>query len=137
MERGLSAAAQRAQAPEDQAGQADMPIGYMPNLGKITLIQLDGVLTTDPSINKNAKKIDKISYEEMLEMSSLGAKVMQPNAVQAAMVDNILVNVKSTFSEEPGTKIVPENASTAFNNVFCSTFRSLASAMAKPILFFL
>ena len=70
---------------------------------------VDGVLTTDPSINKNAKKIDKISYEEMLEMSSLGAKVMQPNAVQAAMVDNIVVNVKSTFSEESGTKIVPEN----------------------------
>jgi len=69
---------------------------------------VDGVLTTDPSINKNAKKIDKISYEEMLEMASLGAKVMQPNAVQASMIDNIPIHVRSTFSEEAGTKIIPE-----------------------------
>ena len=68
-----------------------------------------GVLTTDPSINKNAKKIDKISYEEMLEMSSLGARVMQPNAVQASMIDNIPIHVKSTFSEKVGTKIIPES----------------------------
>ena len=70
---------------------------------------VDGVLTTDPSINKKAKKIDKISYEEMLEMSSLGAKVMQPNAVQASMINNISVHVRSTFSEKTGTKIVSEN----------------------------
>jgi len=70
---------------------------------------VDGVLTTDPSINEKAKKIDKISYEEMLEMSSLGAKVMQPNAVQSSMVNNIPVHVRSTFSEKPGTKIVSED----------------------------
>jgi len=70
---------------------------------------VEGVLTTDPLVNKNAKKIDKISYEEMLEMASLGAKVMQPNAVQAAMVDDISIHVKSTFSEKTGTKIVSEN----------------------------
>tara|TARA_Y100000590_G_scaffold346026_1_gene396071 strand:- start:1934 stop:3148 length:1215 start_codon:yes stop_codon:yes gene_type:complete len=70
---------------------------------------VDGVLTTDPSINEKAKKIDKISYEEMLEMSSLGAKVMQPNAVQASMVNNIPVHVRSTFSEKSGTKIVSDN----------------------------
>nr|AAR37687.1 aspartate kinase, monofunctional class [uncultured marine bacterium 440] len=70
---------------------------------------VDGVLTTDPSINKKAKKIDKISYEEMLEMSSLGAKVMQPNAVQASMIDNIPIHVRSTFSEKTGTKIIPES----------------------------
>ena len=70
---------------------------------------VDGVLTTDPSINKNAKKIDKISYEEMLEMASLGAKVMQPNAVQASMTDDIPIHVRSTFSEKSGTKIVSEN----------------------------
>ena len=67
-----------------------------------------GVLTTDPFINKKAKKIDKISYEEMLEMASLGAKVMQPNAVQASMVDDIPVHVRSTFSNNPGTKIISE-----------------------------
>ena len=70
---------------------------------------VEGVLTTDPSINKKAKKIDKISYEEMLEMASLGAKVMQPNAVQAAMMEDIIIDVKSTFSENSGTKIIPES----------------------------
>jgi len=70
---------------------------------------VEGVLTTDPSINEKAKKIDKISYEEMLEMASLGAKVMQPNAVQASMIDNIPIHVRSTFSEKSGTKIIPES----------------------------
>ena len=70
---------------------------------------VEGVLTTDPSINEKAKKIDKISYEEMLEMSSLGAKVMQPNAVQASMVNNIPIHVRSTFSEKSGTQIVSED----------------------------
>jgi len=70
---------------------------------------VEGVLTTDPSIHKKAKKIDKISYEEMLEMASLGAKVMQPNAVQASMTDNIPIHVRSTFSEKSGTKIIPES----------------------------
>jgi len=70
---------------------------------------VEGVLTTDPSINEKAKKIEKIAYEEMLEMASLGAKVMQPNAVQAAMIDDIIIDVKSTFSENSGTKIIPDS----------------------------
>ena len=70
---------------------------------------VEGVLTTDPSINKKAKIIDKISYEEMLEMASLGAKVMQPNAVQSSMINNIPIHVKSTFSEKSGTKIISDN----------------------------
>ena len=70
---------------------------------------VEGVLTTDPSINKKAKKIDKISYEEMLEMASLGAKVMQPSAVQASMIDDILIHVRSTFTKKSGTKIISEN----------------------------
>ena len=70
---------------------------------------VEGVMTTDPSINENAKTIDKISYEEMLEMASLGAKVMQPNAVQASMIENIPIHVRSTFSENNGTKIISEN----------------------------
>ncbi len=70
---------------------------------------VEGVLTTDPTMNKNAKKIDKISYEEMLEMASLGAKVMQPTSVQAAMVYNIPIHVRSTFSEKSGTTITSEN----------------------------
>jgi len=70
---------------------------------------VEGVLTTDPSIHNKAKKIDKISYEEMLEMAYLGAKIMQPNAVQASMVNDIPVQVRSTFSEKSGTKIVSES----------------------------
>jgi aspartate kinase len=70
---------------------------------------VEGVLTTDPSINEKAKKIDKISYEEMLEMASLGAKVMQPNAVQASMIDNIPIHVRSTFLSNSGTKIISES----------------------------
>jgi aspartate kinase len=52
-----------------------------------------------------AKKIDQISYDEMLELSSLGAKVMQPSAVQTAMMYNIPLEVKSTFTDRNGTKI--------------------------------
>ena len=70
---------------------------------------VEGVLTTDPSINNAAKTIDKISYEEMLEMASLGAKVMQPSAVQASMINDIPIHVKSTFSENSGTKIISES----------------------------
>ena len=52
-----------------------------------------------------AKKIEKISYDEMLELSSLGAKVMQSSAVQTAMMYNIPLEVKSTFTNRKGTKI--------------------------------
>jgi aspartate kinase len=70
---------------------------------------VEGVLTTDPNMYEKAKRIDKISYEEMLEMASLGAKVMQSSAVQASMLDDISIQVRSTFSENEGTKIVSEN----------------------------
>ena len=66
---------------------------------------VDGVYSTDPNKIPVAKKIDKISYDEMLELSSLGAKVMQSSAVQAAMMYDIPINVKSTFSNRKGTKI--------------------------------
>ena len=70
---------------------------------------VEGVLTTDPAIHEKAKKIDKISYEEILEMSSLGSKVLQSSAVQTAMIDNIPVHVRSTFSEKSGTKIIADS----------------------------
>ena len=66
---------------------------------------VDGVYSTDPNKIPVAKKIDKISYDEMLELSSLGAKVMQPSAVQTAMMYNIPLEVRSTFTERKGTKI--------------------------------
>ena len=66
---------------------------------------VEGVFSTDPKNFPKAKKISKISYEEMLEMSSLGAKVMQSSAVQTAMIYNIPLHVRSTFSNKDGTKI--------------------------------
>ena len=69
---------------------------------------VDGVYTADPNINTKAKKIDKISYDEMLEMSSLGAKVMQPNSIQTAMIYDIPIHVRSTFSNNEGTQIVSD-----------------------------
>ena len=70
---------------------------------------VEGIFTTDPSMYKKAKKIDKISYEEMLEMASLGAKVMQPGSVQASMMYDIPVQVRSAFSQKKGTTITSEN----------------------------
>ena len=64
-----------------------------------------GVYTTDPNLIKDAKKINKISYEEMLEMASLGAKVMQPASIQEARLNRIEIDVRSTFSKIPGTTI--------------------------------
>ena len=66
---------------------------------------VDGVFSTDPNKIPVAKKIDKISYDEMLELSSLGAKVMQSSAVQTAMMYDIPLEVRSTFTERKGTKI--------------------------------
>ena len=66
---------------------------------------VDGVYSSDPNKIPLAKKIDKISYEEMLELSSLGAKVMQSSAVQSAMMNDIPIQVKSTFTDRKGTEI--------------------------------
>ena len=66
---------------------------------------VDGVYSTDPNKLPLAKKIEKISYEEMLELSSLGAKVMQPSAVQTAMMYDIPLQVRSTFTDRKGTEI--------------------------------
>jgi len=66
---------------------------------------VDGVYSTDPNKIPLAKKIEKISYDEMLELSTLGAKVMQSSAVQTAMIYDIPLEVKSTFTNRKGTKI--------------------------------
>ncbi len=71
----------------------------------IIYTDVEGVYTTDPNKLKKAKKIKFISYEEMLEMSSLGAKVMQPASIQDARLNKIDIEVKSTFIKRPGTLI--------------------------------
>jgi len=71
---------------------------------------VDGVYTTDPRICNSAKKINRISYEEMLEMAILGAKVLQTRSVEFAKKYNVPVHVRSSFSEEEGTMVVNESS---------------------------
>ena len=70
---------------------------------------VDGVYTTDPRITPKARKIDKITYEEMLEMASVGAKVLQTRSVELAMKQKVRVQVLSSYSDEPGTLVVDED----------------------------
>ncbi|MFV0481979.1 MAG: aspartate kinase [Campylobacteraceae bacterium] len=69
---------------------------------------VDGIYTTDPRIEPKAKKLDKISYEEMLELASLGAKVLQNRSVEMAKKLNVNLVSKSSFSNNPGTLITKE-----------------------------
>jgi len=71
---------------------------------------VDGVYTADPNIVPAARRLDRVSYEEMLELASLGAKVLQTRSVECAMTYHVPVVVKSTFVEGPGTWIAEENA---------------------------
>ena len=71
----------------------------------IIFTDVEGVYTTDPNNYKKAKKIKIISYEEMLEMASLGAKVMQPISIQDARLNRVNINVKSSFKNTNGTLI--------------------------------
>lgn len=70
---------------------------------------VDGVYTTDPRIVPTARKLNKITYEEMLEMASLGAKVLQTRSVELAMKYNVRTQVVSSFTDEPGTLVVNED----------------------------
>ncbi|MBZ0166526.1 MAG: aspartate kinase [Candidatus Omnitrophica bacterium] len=69
-----------------------------------------GIFTTDPRVVKNARKIKTITFEEMLEMASLGAQVMQARSIEVAKRFNVPIHVRSSFSKEEGTMIVKANA---------------------------
>ncbi|MDC0498657.1 aspartate kinase [Alphaproteobacteria bacterium] len=69
---------------------------------------VDGVYTTDPNIDQNAKKISKMSYEEMLEMASTGSKVLHTRSVELAMKNNLTLQVLSSLTKQTGTFIVDE-----------------------------
>ena len=71
---------------------------------------VDGVYTADPRIVKNAKKIDEISYDEMLELASLGSKVMQSRSVEFAKQYGVVFEVRSSFNHNPGTIVKEEVA---------------------------
>ncbi len=70
---------------------------------------VEGVFTTDPRIVAKARKLDKITYEEMLELASVGAKVLQTRSVELAMKEKVRVQVLSSFTETPGTLVVDED----------------------------
>ncbi len=70
---------------------------------------VDGIYTTDPRIEPHAKKLDVISYDEMLELASLGAKVLQSRSVELAKKLNVRLYAKSSFSDNKGTLITKEN----------------------------
>ncbi|MBW1712498.1 MAG: aspartate kinase [Deltaproteobacteria bacterium] len=70
-----------------------------------------GVFTTDPNIVPTARKLDKISYDEMLEMASLGAKVLEIRSVEVAKKFNVPIHVRSSFSHEEGTQVINKDAS--------------------------
>ena len=70
---------------------------------------VDGVYTTDPNLEPKAKKINKLAFEEMLEMSSTGAKVLHTRSVELAMKNNLTLQVLSSISKETGTLVVDEN----------------------------
>ena len=70
---------------------------------------VDGVYTTDPNICSNARRLDRITYDEMLEMARAGAKVLQPRSVELAKKFNVPLYVKSTFTDEGGTLVAKED----------------------------
>mgnify|MGYP005859416593 CR=1 FL=1 len=72
---------------------------------------VDGVYTTDPNVCPSARKIPRISYEEMLELASLGAKVLQIRSVEIAMKYGVPVHVRSSFNDAPGTWVTGEDKS--------------------------
>jgi len=69
---------------------------------------VDGVYTTDPNMCPQARKLKQVAYEEMLEMASMGAKVLQIRSVEFAKKYNVPLHVRSTFSDEPGTLVTQE-----------------------------
>ena len=73
------------------------------------LKDVEGIYTADPRIVAKARKLDRITYEEMLEMASLGAKVLQTRAVEMAMKHHVRLQVLSSFNSEPGTLVVDED----------------------------
>src|SRR5947199_7418435 len=86
------------------------PAGAIPDVGCEIYTDVDGVYTTDPRIVPEARKIDAISYDEMLELASLGAGVMHSRSIEFAKKYGVPIHVRSSFSDAEGTWIVGEGA---------------------------
>jgi len=83
---------------------------------------VDGVYTSDPRIVPRARKLDRITYEEMLELASLGAKVLQTRSVALAMQYNVPVQVLSSFEDEPGTLVTADDSTMEHQEVSGITY---------------
>ncbi len=96
---------------------------------------VDGIFTTDPNMVLDARKLDKISYDEMLEMASQGAKVLQIRSVEFAKNYNVPLHVRSTFTEEEGTWVVKEDAEmekVVVSGVTCDKNEAKISVLRVP-----
>lgn len=96
---------------------------------------VDGVYTTDPRIVPDASKIEKISYEEMLEMASLGAKVLQIRSVEFAKKYDVVIHVRSSFNDNPGTLVMKEDAemeTVLVSGVTCNKDEAKISVLRIP-----
>lgn len=96
---------------------------------------VEGIYTTDPRIVKDARKIKTITFEEMLEMASLGAQVMQARSIEVAMRFNIPIHVRSSFSKEEGTMIIQKDEKledVAVRGVTCSKADAKITICAVP-----
>lgn len=99
---------------------------------------VDGIYTTDPRITQKARKLKKIAYEEMLELASLGAKVLQTRSVELAMRYKVRLQVLSSFSDEPGTivcdeeEIMEQNAVAGVASVRDEAKMTLISVADRP-----
>ena len=96
---------------------------------------VDGVYTTDPRIVKEARKIKSITFDEMLEMASLGAQVMQARSIEVAKRFNIPLHVRSSFSKEEGTMIVKETEkmeSIAVRGITCNKNEAKITICSVP-----
>ncbi len=96
---------------------------------------VDGVYTTDPRIVPNASKIEKISYEEMLEMASLGAKVLQIRSVEFAKKYDVVIHVRSSFNDNPGTLVMKEDSemeTVLVSGVTCNKDEAKISVLRIP-----
>ena len=94
---------------------------------------VDGVYTTDPNICSSARKMDRVAYEEMLEMASMGAKVLHIRSVEFAKKYKVPVRVRSTFSDDPGTLVTQEDSSMEMDRVAYEEMLEMASMGAKVL----
>ena len=94
-----------------RGGSDTTAVAFAATLGAVRCdiyTDVDGVYTTDPRIERRARKLERIAYEEMLELASLGAKVLQTRSVELAMRYNVRLQVRSSFEDVPGTLVCPE-----------------------------